>query len=704
MIRAALALLLVVAAPATGGAQEITGTYIQYVSMNANGSWINSTTMRAMAYSESGMPPFTCDLYYPGTPAEVMTVVATAGATTVTAYNTGNGVTMIPTTAGPAVAGRTITWSGQLSMAPITLAIDEVVRFDSATDRHVTMEVTIRNTGTTGVTDLYFMRSGDPDHGNCNIGTSFFTNNDVLLQPPADGGALAVAHALGTPAVTFGMGAWDTRARANNSLFESHEAVTAWNTPMDAAGMSRDEDIAIVFKEPSLPAGGSTRFVIYYVWGPDPMTVRSRFDLLRCAAGTACDDGLYCTTGDVCDGLGGCAGTPRSCSDSLTCTTDTCDEAGDRCTSTVTSGCLIGGTCQAEGAANPMNACLLCTSADSRTTWSPARSGTTCSDGLYCTTTDRCNGAGMCAGSARSCSDMLACTGDFCDEAADRCANPISTGCVIGGACIASGTRNPANDCEECRPGSSATAWTARAGETCGSPSCTGATLTPAPTCSATGTCTPGTAVPCPSGMTCADAVSCSGGCSSDAECLESHHCNAGRCAPDLTVSSPCDREAMCETGSCASGVCCDRACDGTCEACDLAGTVGTCARDPVCMPDAGPPPDAGPGPDAGPVDAGPEPDAGRPVDAGPVPLVDSGPVRDSGPEADAGAVRDAGGRRDDSSGGYDVHGSGLFCAAIPASGGAPGAGALLLVLAALLSCLRARAASRTSTRRSGKR
>ncbi|MCB9742273.1 MAG: prolyl oligopeptidase family serine peptidase [Alphaproteobacteria bacterium] len=46
---------------------------------------------------------------------------------------------------------------------------------------------------------------------------------------------------------------------------------------------------------------------------------------------SACDDGLFCTEADACDGAGACLGAPLSCDDSDACTTDTCDEEADAC-------------------------------------------------------------------------------------------------------------------------------------------------------------------------------------------------------------------------------------------------------------------------------------------------------------------------------------------------------------------------------------
>ncbi|MCB9788163.1 MAG: lamin tail domain-containing protein [Deltaproteobacteria bacterium] len=73
----------------------------------------------------------------------------------------------------------------------------------------------------------------------------------------------------------------------------------------------------------------------------------------------------------------------------------------------------------------------------------------------------------------------------------------------------------------------------------------------------------------------------CPPGCGfDDANCAPGAHCYEGTevCRVDLPNGSVCERDGHCESGQCVDGVCCDTACDGQCEQCNKAGSVGTCA------------------------------------------------------------------------------------------------------------------------------
>lgn len=154
-------------------------------------------------------------------------------------------------------------------------------------------------------------------------------------------------------------------------------------------------------------------------------------------AGTACpNDGVSCTL-DQCNGAGTCAHplAPNFCyiggqcyannapnpanecqgcvvatstsawtndtlgtgctGDAYSCTNDICNGSGI-CTHSVTVGCLISGTCYAEGTRRPSYECQGCVGATSRTAWSNLPSGTSCTADVHTCTLDQCDGLGTC--------------------------------------------------------------------------------------------------------------------------------------------------------------------------------------------------------------------------------------------------------------------------------------------------------------------
>jgi len=144
------------------------------------------------------------------------------------------------------------------------------------------------------------------------------------------------------------------------------------------------------------------------------------------ADATPCEDGLFCTSGDLCNNgvcvVGGDPCTPPSlcsealdacveclidadCDDAIPCTTDICNGIG-ACENNLNAGsCLIAGTCYADGALNPANDCQECDPGSDPLGWSFLPDGTLCDDGDPCTGTgrpgigfDECDGAGTCSG------------------------------------------------------------------------------------------------------------------------------------------------------------------------------------------------------------------------------------------------------------------------------------------------------------------
>ena len=140
-----------------------------------------------------------------------------------------------------------------------------------------------------------------------------------------------------------------------------------------------------------------------------------------------------------------------------------------------------------------------------------------CDDSLYCNGVERCVGGECIPGTPPDCGDGLDCTTDWCYEGVSGCRHDSVPGyCLIDLACYAAGTVNPANECEECTPLMSTSAWSPRS-----------------------------------AGILCGDWDS--GSCDSPDSCD-----GAGICQPNhLPDGSPCDDESFCNGAeTCVSGYC----------------------------------------------------------------------------------------------------------------------------------------------------
>ena len=164
--------------------------------------------------------------------------------------------------------------------------------------------------------------------------------------------------------------------------------------------------------------------------------------------GTACDDGLYCTTGDACDATGKCVGPdPIDCG-AVTggCIEGICNEELDKCVGDPkpdgtpcdadSNGCTQNDHCSAGScvAGDPVDCSFPgdpCTAyaceddgGSAFTCQAKAKpNGAPCDDGLYCTVSDFCDGFGACvSGIQRDCSSAAnACNSGACDEDSDTC-------------------------------------------------------------------------------------------------------------------------------------------------------------------------------------------------------------------------------------------------------------------------------------------
>jgi hypothetical protein len=139
-------------------------------------------------------------------------------------------------------------------------------------------------------------------------------------------------------------------------------------------------------------------------------------------SGTFCDDGLFCTVNDTCDGLGACSGAARDCSSfAFECQTASCDETIDTCTvadAPAGASCDDGSFCSDGDECDGLGACVsglaepdcsasgdqcnvgICDTGANACEASPLPPGTACDDGDALTTGDECDGAGFCAGTS----------------------------------------------------------------------------------------------------------------------------------------------------------------------------------------------------------------------------------------------------------------------------------------------------------------
>lgn len=83
----------------------------------------------------------------------------------------------------------------------------------------------------------------------------------------------------------------------------------------------------------------------------------------------------------------------------------------------------------------------------------------------------------------------------------------------------------------------------------------------------------------CASGYGCSGSGTCATGCTTDAQCAATHHCAAGACVLKAAKGDSCTSPSGCQSGFCVDGRCCDKACAGNCEACDVGATSALARR-----------------------------------------------------------------------------------------------------------------------------
>jgi hypothetical protein len=145
------------------------------------------------------------------------------------------------------------------------------------------------------------------------------------------------------------------------------------------------------------------------------------------------------------------------------------------------------------------------------------------------------------------------------DDPDNECALEAVATCGRDGTCDGQGACRKYPVGMQCMPGS-----------------CTGSMETGASLCTAAGTCQAGTTKMCTGGHTCMNG-SCASMCNADGECQTGFFCDNKTCQVKRPAGATCSATNQCASGFCVDGVCCNTACDQTCYACDLPGSMGAC-------------------------------------------------------------------------------------------------------------------------------
>ncbi len=325
-----------------------------------------------------------------------------------------------------------------------------------------------------------------------------------------------------------------------------------------------------------------------------------------CADGVCCNQacGGQCQACDLAGQVGQCvavSGAPHglrtACSGSGTCG-GSCDGANGAACAYPTVQCrgasCAAGTATAVASCDGAGSCpaLVTTSCNPYVCGATACK-TSCTADADCVSGDYCDAAGACVskkadgyacGAANECANASCADGVCCERACngqcEACDVPGSVGqclavsgaphgartaCAGSGAC--GGACDGANAAACAYPDSSTS---------CRDASCAGGTATAAATCDGAGACPPAITAQCDPYLCGGNA--CKTSCLADSDCIAADQCDAtGACVPKTVLGQACTAPNQCASGFCIDGYCCDQGCAGQCQACDAAGSEGTC-------------------------------------------------------------------------------------------------------------------------------
>jgi len=227
----------------------------------------------------------------------------------------------------------------------------------------------------------------------------------------------------------------------------------------------------------------------------------------------------------------------------ITPTAEVCDGVDDDCNGFIDNGCP--GTCADDNGCSPGEFCNsggVCVSdlADGGSCSRDAQCDSShCSQGVCCLNGDCCTSAAQCAAYSLppTCNSQSTCQGTRADAA---CQNFTCTSQVVDDDSGCSGLLS--NACGSYPP-----------------VFCTGGQTQPSN-----------------------QAALCATACGGDGDCDVAAHCESTLCVDDFDPGEACTVNNQCQSLTCVDDVCCSSTCSGTCRACDLSGSAGTCGNVPL--------------------------------------------------------------------------------------------------------------------------
>lgn len=102
-------------------------------------------------------------------------------------------------------------------------------------------------------------------------------------------------------------------------------------------------------------------------------------------------------------------------------------------------------------------------------------------------------------------------------------------------------------------------------------------------TCNGAGVCVSNGAGNC-APYDCATATQCNSSCTDGSQCSGASSCVNGSCG-SLPNGRTCTAGSQCSSGNCVDGYCCNSSCSSNCQACDVAGNLGSCTTVPAGTP-----------------------------------------------------------------------------------------------------------------------